>query len=95
MKHLNGPLELCHVHRAVRPAGVVRAYLPNRFSKAAQYLRAFMRLPDLRLVQRKAESLSDRRWKALQTIKRIHKPNQRPRGFRVLRHHIQYMLKLA
>jgi hypothetical protein len=54
-----------------------------------------MRLSDLRLVQREAESLSDRRWKALQTIKRIGKPNQRPRGFRVLRHHIQYMLKLA
>jgi hypothetical protein len=54
-----------------------------------------MRLSDLRLVQREAESLSDQTWKTLQTIKRVDEPHQRPRSFRVLRHRIHYMLKLA
>jgi hypothetical protein len=52
-----------------------------------------MRLSDLRLVQREAESLSDQRWKTLQTIKRVDEPHQRPRSFRVLRHRIEYYAK--
>jgi hypothetical protein len=60
-----------------------------------QSLCAFVPLPDLRLVQREAEPLSDFGRKTRQPIKRVDKPNQLPQLFRLVRHRIHHMLKLA
>jgi hypothetical protein len=95
MKYVNRFPELCHVHRTVRPTRVVRSNLPDGFREAAQHLRTFMPLPDLRLVDRESELLSNRGWKVCQPIKRIDKPNQLPRSFRVFRHHTHCMPELV
>jgi hypothetical protein len=54
-----------------------------------------MPLPDLRLVEREAESLSNRAREVRQPIQRIDKPNQLPWLFRLFRHRIHSMPKLA
>jgi hypothetical protein len=69
--------------------------LPNRRGKAVQHLRAFMLLPDLRLIQRETELLPNRGQKARQTIERVDKPNQLTRLFRFFRHYTHYMPELA
>jgi len=95
MKHVNCFPKLCHVHCPISPARIVRAYLPNRLGEAVQHLRAFMLLPNLRLVERETQLLSNRRWEVRQPIKRVDKPNQLSRLFRLLSHYIYYMPKLA
>ena len=84
MQHVNRLPELCDIHRTIRPARIVCAYLPNRFLETVQHLRAFMLLPDLRLVECETELLSNRRREARQPIKGIDKPNQLARLFRLL-----------
>ena len=95
MKHINRLRELCHVYSPIRPARIVRSHLPDRFRKAVQHLRAFMLLPNLRLVERETELLSNRGREVRQPIERIDKPNQLARLFRLLSHYFYYMPKLA
>ena len=76
-------------------ARIIRADLPDRFRKAAQHLPAFMLLPNLRLVERETQLLSNRSWEVRQPIERIDKPNQLARLFWPLSHYIYYMPKLA
>ena len=95
MKHLNRFPELCNVHRTIGPTRIVRTHLPNRFCEAVQHLRSFMLLPDLRLVQGETELLPNRGRKARHPIKRVDKPNQLTRVFRLFRHYIHCMPKLA
>src|ERR1017187_2429491 len=52
--------ELCYEHRAIRPARIVCAHLPDRFRKAVQHLRALMFLTDLRLIKCETEPVSNR-----------------------------------
>ena len=86
MKHVNRVPELCDVHRTIRPARIVCTHLPNRLGKALQDLRAIMFLPDLRLVERETQLLSNRRREVRQPIKRVDKPDQLARVFRLLSH---------
>src|SRR5258708_22460807 len=65
MKHVNRCSELCHVHCSISPARIICPHLPDRFLEAAQHLRTFMLLPDLRLVQRKTELPPNRGRKAV------------------------------
>ena len=95
MKHVNRFPELCDVHRTIRSARIVCTHLPDRFPEAVQHLRAFMLLPDLRLVECETELLPNRRREARQPIKRVNKPNQLARLFRLFRHCINCMPKLA
>ena len=95
MKNVNCFPKLCRIYSAIRAARIVCAYLPDRFRKAVQHLRAFMLLPDLRLIERETELLSNRRWEARHPIKRVDKPNQFAQLFRLLGHHVYYMPKLA
>ncbi len=95
MKYINGFTEVYHVHRAKRSAWIVCAHLLYSFSKSVQHLRAFMPLPDLRLVQRKAELLSNRPREAYQPIERVDEPNQLPQLLRSFRHSIYSMPKIA
>ena len=95
MKHVNRFPKLCHIHCPIRSARIVRSNLPDRFRKAMQHLRAFMLLPDLRLVQRESKLLSNRGREARQPIERVDKPNQLARLFRLLGYYIYYMPKLA
>ena len=71
MKHVNRFLKLCHIHRTIGPTRMVCTYLPNRLGKAVQHLRAFMLLPDLRLVERETELLSNRMREVRQPVERV------------------------
>jgi hypothetical protein len=94
MKHVNRFPKLCHMHRAMGSTRIVCTNLPNRLGKAVQHFRALC-FCDLRLVQGETELLPNRGRKARQPIKRVDKPNQLTRLFRLLRHWIHYMPKLA
>jgi hypothetical protein len=95
MKHINRFAELSGVHYSIGSARIVRADLPDGFRKAAQHLRAFMLLPNLRLIEREPKLLSSRRREARQPIERVDKPNQLTRLFRPLRQRIYCMPKVV
>jgi hypothetical protein len=59
MKHVNRFPKLCHIDCTIRPTRIICTYLPNRLAKAAQDLRAFVALPDLRLIERETQFLSN------------------------------------
>src|SRR6266542_2701285 len=87
MKNVNRFPELCNIHRAIRPARIVGAYLPNGSRKTVQHLRALMFLTYLGLIKGETEFLTNHRRKTRQPNKRVDKPNQLARLFRHYGHY--------
>jgi hypothetical protein len=67
--------------RAIRPARIVCAHLPDRFRKAANPLRALVFLTNLHLIQRETEFVPNRERAARQPNERVDKPNRLARLF--------------